>query len=105
MLMASENALPSTRGCLKIMTYLRLNYLTDSLLEIKSNRKPRQFYRIPDITEYDQTKSRKITRTSIFSKAIHIVHLKVKITVVEYTKISKTNKSVTYKMVYLKYRE
>ena len=42
---------------------------------------------------------------NIFILAIHIVHLKVKITVIEYTKMSKTNKSVTYEMIYLKYRE
>ena len=38
-------------------------------------------------------------------KAIHIVHLKIRITVIEYTKISKTNKSVIYELIYLKYRE
>ena len=52
-----------------------------------------------------QTKSRIITWTPIFLKAIHIVHLKIKITVIEYTKMSKTNKIVTYEMIYLKYRE
>ena len=46
-----------------------------------------------------QTKSRNITWTSIFSKAIPIADLKIKITVIEYTKMSKTNKSVTYEMI------
>ena len=52
-----------------------------------------------------QTKSSSITWTPIFSKAIHIVHLKIKITVIEYTKMTKTNKSVTYELTNLKYRE
>ena len=52
-----------------------------------------------------QTKSTNITWTPIFSKAVYNVHLQIKTTVIEYTKMSKTNKSVTYEMIYLKYRE
>ena len=37
--MSSENVLPRTLGCLKLMTYFRLNYRNGYPLERKSNRK------------------------------------------------------------------
>ena len=42
--MSSENVLPRTLGCFKLMMYFTLNYRNGLPLERKSNRKPRQLY-------------------------------------------------------------